>query len=117
MPDHSLRILIAAEHASARFGGEAIPPVSFFRNLRARSVETWMVVHERTRSELHGLLPDDIDRVYFVPDTWLHKAMNKLARFLPTQIADFTVCYISRLSSQLAARKIARRLIPEKGIT
>src|SRR5689334_15743971 len=44
-----LRILIVAENASARFGGEAILPLHIFRGLRRRGVEAWLVVHGRTQ--------------------------------------------------------------------
>src|SRR5262245_37126584 len=67
------RVLLVAEHASARFGGEAILPLHYFRVLRARGVETWMIVHERTRDELTALFPTDKDRLYFVPDQPMHR--------------------------------------------
>ena len=111
------RILIVAEHASAQFGGEAILPLHWFRKLRARGIEAWMIVHDRTRTELKALMPDQIDRVHFVSDTWLHKLMWRLGRIMPAQIAYFTTGYISRLSSQISACRLARRLIAEKDIT
>ena len=36
-----LRVLIAAEHASARFGGEAALPLHYFRVLKRRGVPVW----------------------------------------------------------------------------
>jgi glycosyltransferase involved in cell wall biosynthesis len=115
--DAPLRVLIVAEHASARFGGEAILPLHWFRKLRARGVEAWMIVHERTRTELAMLMPDQIDRVHFVSDTRLHKLMWHLGRIMPAQIAYLTTGYVSRLGCQISARRLARRLIAQNGIT
>ena len=47
-----LKILIVADHASARFGGEAVLPIHYFRELRARGLPVWLLTHARTRDEL-----------------------------------------------------------------
>ncbi len=112
-PDRTPRVLIVAESASAKFGGEAILPLHCFRKLRARGVEAWMVVHDRTRHELAGLMPAEAGRISYVPDLWLHKMACRVARFLPDRVAHFTVGYVSRLSSQIIARRIVRRLVAE----
>ncbi|NEQ17735.1 MAG: group 1 glycosyl transferase, partial [Moorea sp. SIO3E2] len=60
----NLRVLIAAEHASAKFGGEAALPLHYYRILRQRGIPTWLVVHERTRAELEALFPQDQHKQY-----------------------------------------------------
>ncbi len=110
-PGPAPRVLIVSEHASVRFGGEAILPWHYFRYLRRRGIEAWLVVHARTRDELVGLLPDEADRMHFLPDTTFNKAMWHLGRLLPSKISYFTLGYASRLSTQRAARALARRLI------
>lgn len=115
-PGPAPRVLIVSEHASVRFGGEAILPWHYFRYLRRRGIEAWLVVHSRTRDELVGLLPDEADRMYFLPDTAFNKAMWKLGRFLPSKISYFTLGYASRLKTQRAARALARRLIAENRV-
>lgn len=109
----SPRVLIISENASVRYGGEAILPWHYFRLLRRRGVEAWLVVHSRTRAELTGLLPEEADRMYFLPDTATNKLAWRLGRFLPARLSDFTLGFVSRLTTQLAARKLARRLIAE----
>src|SRR5258708_39452367 len=52
-----IRVVIVAEHASLKFGGEAALPLHYFRVLRRRNVAAWLVVHERTRSELEHAFP------------------------------------------------------------
>ena len=111
------RILIVAEHASAKFGGEAILPLHYFRVLRKRGIETWLIVHSRTRDELCALFPNDIDRIHFLPDTALHRRLDRIGRSLPGHLRHFTIGFIARLSSQRAARRVAKTLIAGHGIT
>jgi glycosyltransferase involved in cell wall biosynthesis len=106
-----LRILIVAEDASATYGGEAILPLHYFRFLRRRGIETWLLVHERTRKELEQLLPEELQRISFVRDTWFHKKMYAVARRMPARIAYVTVGMIMRLLTQTMAKEIARGLI------
>jgi hypothetical protein len=64
-----MRILIVAQNASTKFGGEALLPLNYFRILRSRQIETWLVVHARTQAELTALFPEERDRMHFVSDT------------------------------------------------
>src|ERR1700728_799541 len=93
------RVIIVSEHASSRYGGEACLPWHYFRLLRRRNAEVWLVVHERTKDELVALMRDDADRMHFVPDTWFNKVTWKLSRFLPAPLAYITLGYASRLST------------------
>ncbi|WP_165249743.1 glycosyltransferase family 4 protein [Paludisphaera soli] len=110
------RVLIVSEHASVRFGGEAILPWHYFRLLRKRGVEAWLVVHARTRAELIDLLPEESHRLYFIPDTRLNKLAFKAGRLMPDRVAYLTTGYASRLSTQITARSLARRLVAEHGV-
>lgn len=109
------RVLIAAEHASARFGGEAALPLHYFRVLRRRGVPVWLLTHARTRAELSGLYPDDA-HIHYIEDTAFHRAMWRIGKRLPDAIAYATTGFLSRLSTQLAQRRLARRLVREQGI-
>ena len=79
-----MRIIIAADNASARFGGEAFIPLNYFRLLLARKEDVRLVVHARNKSELTELFPHNLDRLYFVEDTILHKALFWFGRFPAT---------------------------------
>jgi hypothetical protein len=70
-----MRIIIVADNASSLFGGEAFIPLNYFRLLRARNADVRLIVHARNKSELIGRFPDEKDRLYFVEDTSLHKAL------------------------------------------
>jgi glycosyltransferase involved in cell wall biosynthesis len=112
-----VRVVIVAEHASARFGGEAALALHYFRVLRRRNVSAWLVVHERTRSELEALFPQDHDRMIFVSDTALHRAIWRLGRFLPTGLASFTTAFAIRVLTQIAQRRVIRALVNKQGIS
>ncbi|MEG4807097.1 glycosyltransferase family 4 protein [Microcoleus sp. F8-D3] len=111
-----MRILIVAQNASTKFGGESLLPVNYFRILRSRQIETWLVTHARTQAELTGLFPEDCDRLHFVPDTWLHRLLNNCARFIPERVNDFTFGLLSHLYTQVLQRRIVRRLVSEHKI-
>lgn len=112
----NLRVLIVAEHASAKFGGEAVLPLHYYRVLRKRNIPVWLVVHERTRTELLKLYPNDIDRIFFVPDTRLHRFLWSVGTKLPNRVANFTVGFLMRMASQIVQRQVIKRLITEVGI-
>jgi hypothetical protein len=110
------RVLIVADHASAQFGGEAALPLHYFRLLRRRGVEAWLVVHERTRKELSALLPGEARRIHCVPDARSHRLLHALGRLLPARVHLFTLGLVMRLLTQRCARRLARRLVREHRI-
>ncbi|KAA0971237.1 glycosyltransferase family 4 protein [Aureimonas fodinaquatilis] len=110
------KVLIVSEHASMTFGGEASLPWHYFVRLRQRGVEAWLVVHSRTREEIERVLPEALDHIHFIPDTGLNVLAWKLSRYMPAQLSYITVGYASRLSTQLTARKIVRKLVRENNI-
>lgn len=116
MNDSPLRVMIVAEHASARFGGEAALPMHYYRVLRSRNIPVWLVTHARVRDELQKAYPQDGDRILYIEDTWLHVGLWRLGRFLPARIAHFSTGYLLRIVTQLAQRRIARRSVRSLGI-
>jgi glycosyltransferase involved in cell wall biosynthesis len=112
-----LRVLIVAEHASLKFGGEAALPLHYYRILRRRRIPVWLVVHERTRGELESLFPLDRDRIVFVPDTKAHLFVWRLSQLLPDRISSFTAGFLLRYLTQVAQRREIRRLLREHAIS
>jgi glycosyltransferase involved in cell wall biosynthesis len=111
-----MRIIIVADNASSRFGGEAFIPLNYFRLLRARNVDVRLVVHARNKPELIERFPDDKDRLYFVEDTPLHKALFRVGQFLPRRLADATTGLVIHLTTQSSQRRIVRYLVKKYGI-
>jgi glycosyltransferase involved in cell wall biosynthesis len=116
MPQADVKVLLVAEHASARFGGEAALSLHYFRVLRARGVPTWLVVHERTRNELASLFPLDADRIVYVSDNKWHRFFWRLGKPLPSGLASFTTAFAIRLITQIEQRRIVRQLVKRHGI-
>lgn len=111
------KVLIVSENASMMFGGEASLPWHYFTRLRARGIDTWLVVHERTRAELSRLAPDALDRIHFIPDNRFNIFCWKMGAKLPAQLGDITFGYASRIANQIEARRLVRRLVREHGIS
>ncbi|MFW6059410.1 MAG: glycosyltransferase family 4 protein [Phycisphaeraceae bacterium] len=112
----ALRVLIVADHASLRFGGEAALPYHYFRVLRRRGVEAWMVAHARCREELEAAFPEDRDRFAFVSDTWLHRPLWFCVGRSPAKIGYLTFGMAMRLLTQFQQRQRVRQLVSQQQI-
>jgi glycosyltransferase involved in cell wall biosynthesis len=111
-----VKVLIATEHASARFGGEAALPLHYFRVMRARGIDVRMITHARVRDELSSGFPEDRDRIFYIEDAFIHRLMWRLGKFLPGRLSYITTGFVSRIVTQLAQRQLARELISKHGI-
>src|SRR6186997_3331944 len=99
-PESSFGVLIVSDNASAKFGGEAILPLHYFRLLRERGVRVWLVAHARTRAELSELFPDE-HRIHYVEESPLHTWLWRVGKLLPTQLAHMTTGFALRLAVQV----------------
>jgi glycosyltransferase involved in cell wall biosynthesis len=117
MVNQNLRVLLVAEHASAQFGGEAALPLHYFRILRRRGIEAWMIVHERTRTELEQVFPEERDRILYVADTGWHRAAFQLGKLLPHRLEYITLGFLSRLLSQSIQLRMIRELVKTEQIS
>jgi glycosyltransferase involved in cell wall biosynthesis len=115
-PSTDLRVLIVAEHASFKFGGEAILPAHYFKGLRQRGIDAWLITHSRTRAELEAAFPSDQSRIFYLPDTLGARALYRLGKFLPARLNYFTFEWLMRMSTQRRARRLARRLVRDLNI-
>ncbi len=110
------KVLIVAEHASAKFGGEAALPLHYFRVMRKMGVDVRLITHDRVKAELQETFPDDLGRVHFIKDNGVHRFLWKIGKWMPTRVAYFTTGFASRSLTQLMQRRVARALIREHGI-
>jgi glycosyltransferase involved in cell wall biosynthesis len=111
-----INVLIIAEHASLNFGGEAALPLHYFRVLRNRGIEVWLIVHARTKTELQSRFPEEIERIYFIPDTFWHRLLCRLGGFLPNRISFFTFGFLLRLLTQILQRNLAKQIVRDQKI-
>jgi len=117
MAIEELRVLIVAEHASLKLGGEASLPFFYFKLLRKRGIEAWLLVHPRTRDELRALFPDDFQRISFVPDTMLQRLLSRAGKVLPQKVQEQTLGLLIHLLTQLQSRGEAKELVKRHQIT
>lgn len=110
------RVLIVAENASARFGGEAFLPLHYFRLLRERGADVHLLAHSRTRTELMEAMPSEVDRIWFIPNTNVHRRLWNVYCRLPSCIGDLTAGAMLNLSTQLNQLCLAKTLIDRLGI-
>ena len=111
MSQRPMRVLIAAENASVRFGGEAILPYHYFRLLRRRGLDAHLVVHARTRPELTALFPQELHHLHFVEDTPLQKLLFLLGRLLPRRMDEATLGLATQMVTQWKQRAVLRSLV------
>ena len=111
----SFKVLIVADLVSAVSGGEAILPLHYFRLLRERGIEAWLVTHSRTRDEVSRLFPGE-SRIFYIEDSALDKLMWRLSTRLPARVGYVTSGFVSRVAVQLAQRRLVRQLVGSEGI-
>ncbi len=112
---NTMRVCIVAEHASYRWGGEAVLPIHYFSRLRQQGVDAWLLVHARTRPELEALFPLDQHRLLFVEDQWSHKLISRLSQFEPDRIAMMTL-FLNHLLTQYLQQRVLRELLARESI-
>lgn len=111
------KVIIVANNASIRMGGEAIIPYHYFRVMRSRGIDVWMIVHERVREELEAMFPDNKDKLIFVKDLLIQKWYWKLlGERLPHRISALLVCYPIDLINQFRQRLVIKKLVESTGI-
>jgi len=112
----SPRVLIVCEHASSAFGGEAILPLNYFLLLSKKLPGVFLLTHARTRKELISIPGINLDRVFFIPDTWAHKFLHAIGRKIPARVASITTGALMHLISQFYQWKMARKIVREHEI-
>jgi glycosyltransferase involved in cell wall biosynthesis len=62
------------------------------------------------------LFPQDIDRILFVPDLWIHKQIFYLSRYLPRRLSEATLGLLNQLITQFCQRRIVQQLVIKQKI-
>ncbi|TVP72554.1 MAG: glycosyltransferase [Rhodobacteraceae bacterium] len=106
-----MKIAIAAENASARFGGEAVLPLKYAQLLRNRGHAVSLITHARNRAGLQADAPDLAADAIFIPDTRLHRLIFRLGTPLPTILREHLFGNLLVLLTALAMRRQLRALV------
>jgi glycosyltransferase involved in cell wall biosynthesis len=104
-------ILIAAQNASTRFGGEAILPLHYFRVLKARGHPVDLVTHERNRDDLEACFGGDMAGIHLIPDTRAHRLLWRVGSRMPRAIRAATTDPLMALVTDRELRLCLRGLI------
>jgi len=104
-------IIIVAENATAKFGGEAILPLQYFLRLRRRGVPTRLIVHERVKAELEADYPEALSDVIFVPDSRIQLALYRLGERLPMRFREYGPLALVGLLTSLKQRDVVKRTL------
>ena len=91
-------------------------PLHYFRGLRRRGVDVWLLTHARVRDELTDTLKDDVSLVVFIEDTWLHRICWRIGSWMPERIGWAWEHVTLGLATQYAQRAIVRRMVKSRGI-
>lgn len=110
------RIVIIAENASDKMGGEAILPCHYFREFLDRGIDVQLVTHERSREDLHRQFPQHIDRFHFARDKFSQKMLFRGSRKLPQRLRDSVISLSIEMLTQRSLRHIARSLMSRHSI-
>jgi glycosyltransferase involved in cell wall biosynthesis len=110
-PAERLAVLIVAENASMRLGGEPSLALHWFLELLKEGVDVHLLVHVRSKPELDQSLSSCLSRIHYVPEVLLHKICWKLGKALPDHVRSFTTDWLMHLVTQNMQRRAARRLI------
>jgi glycosyltransferase involved in cell wall biosynthesis len=110
------KVLIVCEHASSAFGGEAILPLNYFMLLSEKLPGVFLLTHERTRKELVAVPGINLDHVFFIPDTWVHKFLHAVGCKLPARVASITSGALMHLVTQIYQWRMARKIVREHKI-
>jgi len=105
------RVLIVADNASARFGGEAILPLKYFTLLARRGRDVRLITHERNRDGLQALAPELADRITYSPDTAAHRWLWRIGARFPGAIRDHFFGNLMGLVTGWQQRKLARAAV------
>lgn len=111
-----MKILIVCEHASDKFGGEAMLPLNYYKLLSKTEHSVFLVTHERVRKTLESNKEINQDNIHYLPDTLLHRYIFKIGKFLPARIHSKTFGVLLHLLTQYYQRKVVKELVRTIGI-
>lgn len=104
-----LRVLIVGKNAWSR-GGEGNLAHPYFRELRARGIEAWLVVREVGRETLSEIFVGELDRIFFARNKRAYQFGQRLAARLPSILAWYAIRLVA-IPPLLEQRRLVRRLV------
>lgn len=110
----SPRVLIVAENASMRWGGESSLAMRWFLQLLKQGVDVHLLVHVRSKPELDQSASRFASRIHYVQDVLHQKICWKLSKTLPGHLRSFTGEWLVHLLTQFMQRRAGS--VPDRTI-
>ena len=111
-----LKVLIVSENASNLFGGEAMLPLNYARFVAKAGHEVYLITHARVKSTIAQIADINQERVFYVPDTWMHQWLHQYSSIFPERIRIATFGFLMHLITQCYQWKLARQVIKAHNI-
>lgn len=109
----TIKVLIVAQNASSRFGGEASLPLRYFKILKERRYSVKMIAHSRNRTDLQETLGPFIDDILFVEDSIYHRVIWNVGKIFPQRIEEILFGNILNLINEIYQGRIIRQLVDQ----
>lgn len=107
-----IAVLIVSENATNLFGGEAILALRYFELLKTQdNVEPYLLTHARNKSELAKISQLDHERIYYIPDAWPFKFLQKLGSYIPKTLDIVSYGLLISLLTSISQWWIAKKII------
>ena len=111
---NDFRVLIVANNASMKWGGESSAAHYYFKLLRKKGIEAWLCAHIRCREELLAAFPEDKDRIYCVTGIRLQRWISRWRKHFPARIRELILATFSYLITQVRQRQYVKEIIRKK---
>lgn len=111
MPSSPPKVLIVAENASSRFGGEALLPLKYFQLLKRRGYAAKLITHARNQGDLDVFLSEYRSDIQYIPDTIWHRAAWRVGSVFPSRIRDVLTEITMKMAGFSTQSRLIRALI------
>lgn len=108
---NGIQVLIVAQNASSRFGGQAFLPLKYFELLRRRGHPAKLIAHSRNRDDLSEFLKHCIEDVHFVEDSRWHRLIWAAGMRMPEPIREYLFGNLLNFVNEFYQTRIIKRLI------
>ncbi len=115
-PTPTPEVLIVAENASSKFGGESFLPLKYFQLLKRRGYAAKLVTHARNKSDLDVFLEEYREDITYAPDTKWHRIVWRLCNVFPTKIREVLSELLLKGVGSHTLSKLVQDLILSGGI-
>ncbi len=105
------KVLIIAENASSKFGGEAFLPLKYFQILKCRGYDATLITHARNQPDLDVFLGPYKDDIHYVADTIWHRIAWRFSATFPAKIRDTLSEALLKMAGAPAQSRLIRGLI------